>query len=228
MLISLILVTLLSGATLDDVDTPSRPAITATHPLEDVLVALTTFVHQAEDFAVCASNPWVVEGARPGLDPMLIYSMALTESRTLWRDGYVRPCPWCIRIDGELHRATSKDEAQALARAAMSAGRTITDVGVMQVNARAHAKRVDGDIAALVDVSTNIRVGADILQEALASTKDFERGLGRYHSWTARLGDPYGRVALRRYTNLIKHTGGSLWPTCTKYVSSASTTNFAS
>lgn len=216
---------------------PSVPARSDTLPviagtesaisLGAMLDSLSAAWDVASTFAGCATNPWVMEGNRTAIDPILLYSMALTESRTLWDDGLVRPCPWCIRIDGVLHRAGSKAEAQRLARDAMASGRDITDVGVMQVNARAHSKRVNGDIAALVDVGTNIRVGADILREALDSTTDFERGLGRYHSWTARLGEPYGRVASRRYRELVEHSRGDLWANCNQFSLIASTAKSA-
>ena len=176
---------------------------------------LNETVVAAEQFLECVRNPWVSEGYRTRIDPMLLYSIALTESRMRWSDGWVRPCPYCVRVDGVMHKLGSKEDAQSLVRSAVARGQKITDMGVMQVNAAAHAKRVDYDLTRLVDVRTNIAVGAQILREALDSSSDLETGLGRYHSWTPRFGKPYGDVALRRYQHLTTSIGDrTLWPHC--------------
>lgn len=166
----------------------------------------------------CATDPWVVEAAHESLDPMLVYSMALTESRMQWSDGWIRPCPYCLRVGPTAYRPDTKAEAVALLRDGVARGERITDVGVMQINADVHRDRVDGDLERFLDMRTNIRVGAQILAEALSSSTDFATGLGRYHSWTPRLGKPYGDVAARRYRSLIQATPqGTLWPQCTAY-----------
>lgn len=166
-------------------------------------------------FLTCANDPWVVESARRNLDPMLLYSMALTESRTRWSDGWVRPCPYCLRLDGVAYRPDNRRDAEALIRSGVARGARITDVGPLQINAHVHSGRVGGDATRFLDMRTNIRIGADILAEAIESTNDFETGLGRYHSWNAVFGRPYGVNARKRYRHLVEQVaGGTLWPQC--------------
>lgn len=184
---------------------------------ESAMAVVSGWFERAKEFAECSSNPWLAEAERHALDPLLVYSIALTESRTKWSDGWVRPCPYCLRVGTTAHRPATKAEAVALMREGIAAGERITDVGVMQVNAHVHGKRVGGDVTRLLDVRENIRVGAEILAEAVSSSGDLSTGLGRYHSWTPRFGEPYGNVALRRYLLLKQQTKGSLWPQCNQF-----------
>lgn len=209
-LVSVMLSSTPASAGNPDQHTPLGVILSAAHEVEGALKTLKAL-------ADCGTDPWVQEAHRVSLDPMLIYSMALTESRMQWSDGWVRPCPYCVRVGETRYRPETKEEAVALVREGVGRGQRITDVGVMQVNASAHKERVDGHIERLLDVRTNIAVGADILAEALNSTPDFNTGLGRYHSWTPRFGKPYGDVAARRYRLLKQATKGTLWPQCSKF-----------
>jgi len=187
------------------------------HVVTGAVSVLSEWYERAKDFAECQSNPWVVEADRHELDPLLLYSIALTESRTRWSDGWVRPCPYCLRVGSKAYRPSTKAEAVRLLREGVASGERITDVGVMQINGVVHGWRVQGDLIRLLDVRENIRVGAEILAEAVRSTSSLVTGLGRYHSWTARLAEPYGDVALRRYLLLKDQTKGGLWPQCNQF-----------
>lgn len=57
------------------------------------------------------------------------------------------------------------------------------DVGLMQINLRWHAHRVNYDVARLFDPATNIAVASEILIETMAQANgDYERAVGLYHN----------------------------------------------
>lgn len=134
---------------------------------------------------VGASDPasaWATAARAHGLDPVLLYALALQESRTLWADGLVRPWPWTLRSarDGARRYPTAEAAVEAL-EALLADGERNVDVGLMQINWAYHHRRV-AEPSALLDPRTNILVGAGILEEALkASHGDLERALGAYH-----------------------------------------------
>lgn len=131
-----------------------------------------------------------------------LYAIALAESGVRCRDGKFRPWPWTINSPQGSLRANSKQAAQAALRALLAAGETNIDIGVMQVNWRAHGHRF-GHLD-LLDPATNLKVAAHILAEARASHANLAVGIGRYHSWTPWRADAYvQRVSV--WTRRIAH-----------------------
>lgn len=120
-----------------------------------------------------------------------LYAIALAESGLRCRDGKHRPWPWTINSPRGAVRAPSKAAAQAALDRLVAAGETNIDIGLMQINWRAHAARF-GHLD-LLDPATNVRVAATILAEARATHPNQRVGIGRYHSWTAWRGDAYAR-----------------------------------
>jgi len=137
------------------------------------------------------------------LDPLLVYSVALAESASGRRNGSISPWPWTLRISGLPFYAKSKEQAKAkLAEFQKYYGPAI-DVGLMQINIRWNGHRVASPFE-LLNIETNVMVGAQILSEAIKSSpNDLALGVGRYHSW----GDKprarnYGSRVLAIYRNL--------------------------
>ena len=150
---------------------------------------------------VGASDPvsaWAAAARAHDLDPVVLYAIALQESRTLWTDGLARPWPWTLRSarDGTRRYTTAEAATEAL-EALLAAGERNVDVGLMQINWAYHHRRV-AEPSALLDPRRNIGVGAAILGEALeASHGDLDRALGAYHH------DPDSERA-RRYSAQVR------------------------
>ena len=139
---------------------------------------------------------WKAVGQEFDVDPILLYAIALNESGKRWTDGVFRPSPWAIRISGVAYHPRDQREAEALVDDAVRRGLKIEDVGLMQVNFPSHGERVHGDVRLLLNPETNLRVGADILRDALRSDSNRVMAVGHYHSWTPSLAWEYGTAVL--------------------------------
>lgn len=131
-----------------------------------------------------------------GVDPLLLYSVALTESAHKAQGG-VSPHPYALRVASQpgVYPSSRKEAAERLD--SLLDSYTSVDVGLMQVNLRWHGHRVDSPHS-LLDPRTNLRVGAEILSEAMASTSDPYVGIGRYYTWS-------DNDASRRYGERVLH-----------------------
>lgn len=139
---------------------------------------------QAETAVRTAPEPWAMQAKEIGLeDWRFLYAIALQESKMAFSDGS-RPWPWTINspITGPL-RFKSKEEAVAKVREVLEQGVENIDIGLMQINLRWHAQRVNYDVGRLFDPSTNISVAAEILMENMEQVNgDYERAVALYHS----------------------------------------------
>ncbi|WP_201095718.1 transglycosylase SLT domain-containing protein [Thiocystis minor] len=127
---------------------------------------------------------WETVAARVGLDPALLYGVALQETRHGTGAQASAPWPFTLRgPDGPQFHATKAAAAQALRQLTARHRPLAIDVGLMQVNLRWHGDTV-ADPADLLDARTNLIVAADILAKAIASAPgDLELGVGHYHHW---------------------------------------------
>ncbi|WP_083651626.1 transglycosylase SLT domain-containing protein [Vreelandella massiliensis] len=135
-------------------------------------------------------------GEQVGIDPMLLYSVALAESAHGDKSG-VSPHPFALRVaslPGQY--PDSREEAERQLTELLQSHRSI-DVGMLQINLHWHGHRVD-DPTDLLDVRTNLEVGAEILQEAMNSTDDPLIGIGRYYTYS-------DDNASRRYGERVTH-----------------------
>lgn len=148
---------------------------------------------------------WWRTGLDRGIDPYLLYAVALTESARAFND-IVAPWPWALNRNGETIYPDGHKAAAALVRSLLAIGQQSIDIGLMQVNLRWHGHRVQR-AEDLLDPVTNLHVGADILAESIASAPgDLILGVGRYHSWNDRTAAyQYGRKVLE-LADLIKST----------------------
>lgn len=116
------------------------------------------------------------------LDPLLLYSVALQESRKASGKGTIKPHPLALR-NGKSGSAypSSMSEAIELLTRFIKEDR-LTDIGAMQINYRWNGNRVSNP-EQLLDLKTNIRVGADILCESVAAyPRDIRLAIGGYHT----------------------------------------------
>jgi hypothetical protein len=128
------------------------------------------------------NTAWWRIAMEKGVDPYLLYAVALLESARV-SDGLAAPWPWALNRGGKTLYPENPEQAIAQLRASLAERNMMIDVGLMQVNLRWHGRRVDKP-EDIIDPVINLRIGADILAEAIASAPgDLALGVGRYHSW---------------------------------------------
>ena len=151
-----------------------------------------------------AGTVWADIGRDYGIDPVLMYAIALVESGRSSGDGLYRPWPFAIGTRARPYFPATRGEAAV--RLESLGDLTWVDIGLMQVNYGVHHFRV-GAPANLLEPRTNIITGGQILREALDSApNDLELAVGRYHSWREERTRFYGSVVLGVYENLQRLT----------------------
>jgi soluble lytic murein transglycosylase-like protein len=164
-----------------------------------VALSSTTVASEPPDLI---GTHWELAAKQAGVDPLMLYAVALTESGRTTGEGRITPWPWTLNVEGRAYFAETKKEAAALL--ASNRGRSV-DVGLLQVNTRWHGHRVD-DVEALLEPAINLEIGAAILEEALATAPgDLTTGIGRYHSVRLEHARPYARTVLSFYRFLLHH-----------------------
>ncbi len=143
---------------------------------------------------------WSQIGESAGVDPLLLYAIALVESKALYPDGKVAPTPWLFRVNDHLVRGDRHDVQLAMA-AASQFGSAVQDVGIMQVYYPMHRDAVR-DPLTLLNPRTNITVAAKILRDGMRQTRDRVLGVGYYHSHTPSRARDYGSAVLTVYQRL--------------------------
>jgi soluble lytic murein transglycosylase-like protein len=156
-----------------------------------------------------AGTAWAKIGREEGIDPLMLYAVALTESGRPVKEGQIEPWPWALNVGGDPIFAASREEAAMLL--AIHGNKSV-DVGLLQVNIRWHGYRVDR-LESLLDPKTNLGVGAAILKEALASAPgDLTVGIGRYHSARPKQAKAYARTVLALYRHLLHQQNERISP----------------
>ena len=142
-----------------------------------------------------SATRWEAVAQHHGIAPLVLYGVALQESRRTRGENAISPWPWTLRSPEGPRFYDSKDAAVADLRDLLTRYRNI-DVGLMQVNLQWHGHRAAPD--ALLDAGTNLDVAAGILAAAIASAPgDLELGIGRYHHWRNEdVARAYGRRVL--------------------------------
>jgi len=143
---------------------------------------------------------WHEIGHATGIDPLLLYAIAMVESKALHPDGRIAPTPWLFRVDDHVVRGSRHDVQLAMA-AASQFGSAVKDVGIMQVYYPVHRAAVR-DPLDLLDPRTNITLAAKILRDAMHRTRDPVMGVGYYHSRTPSRARSYGSTVLAVYQRL--------------------------
>ena len=145
-------------------------------------------------------NLWAKAGARYRIDPVLIYAIALVETRGVQPDGSVAPSPWIVRINGHLHSGTRAESEHAIELADLMAV-PVQDVGIMQVYYPMH-RDIEPNPIALLNPARNIDVGTSLLRKAMQESSDPVLRIGYYHSHDVQLARGYGEMVLNVYHEL--------------------------
>ena len=143
---------------------------------------------------------WAQVGKEFGVDPLLLYSIALVESRSLHPGGDIGPTPWLFRVNDRLV-VGERHHVQMEMAVASQLNATVQDVGIMQVYYPMHRDAVR-DPLSLLDPRTNISVAAKILHDGMRETRDPVLGVGYYHSHTQQLARDYGTAVMTVYQRL--------------------------
>lgn len=179
----------------------AEPAETGRKLLSDVSTMDLMMPIEEPDLDITSRQSlWSQIGKASGVDPLLLYSVALVESKALYPDGKVAPTPWLFRVDDHLVRGERHDVQLAMA-AASQFGSAVQDVGIMQVYYPMHRDAVR-DPLTLLNPRTNITVAAKILRDGMHQTRDRVLGVGYYHSHTPTLARDYGTAVLTVYQRL--------------------------
>jgi hypothetical protein len=143
---------------------------------------------------------WAQVGKESGVDPLLLYSIALVESKSLHPGGDLAPTPWLFRVNDHLV-VGERHHVQLQMAAASQLNAAVQDVGIMQVYYPMHRSAVR-DPLTLLDPKTNISVAAKILHDGMHETHDPVLGVGYYHSHTPQLARDYGEAVMVVYQRL--------------------------
>ncbi|WP_240342488.1 lytic transglycosylase domain-containing protein [Methylococcus sp. EFPC2] len=139
---------------------------------------------------ILQGTAWWQIATERGLDPYILYAVALVESAQI-NGRLATPWPWALNRQGRPIIPSSRLEARGILNDTLRKGIRGIDVGLMQVNVRWNGHRVSRPDD-LLDPETNIRVGADVLTEAIDSAPgDLTLGIGRYHTGWRNDADAY-------------------------------------
>ena len=126
-----------------------------------------------------SATRWEAVAKRHGLDPLLLYALALKETQRPGGDGSAAPWPWTLR-SAEGRRFYDSQEAANSALQTLASNDRDVDVGLLQVSLRRHGQRV-GDPAVLLEPAINLTVAAAALAEAIGTAGgDLALRVGRY------------------------------------------------
>lgn len=129
-----------------------------------------------------------------GLDPTLLYAVALAESAYSASPGKVAPSCLAIRGNKPYYPQTKQEAIGILDR--ILPLRKSVDIGCMQINWKWHGDRFDSP-EQLLDPVTNINAAATILKDAINSVPNEQTalGIGRYHHWDVSTAEGYQRAS---------------------------------
>lgn len=156
--------------------------------------------------AALRGTSWDLAGRKHQVDPLLMYAVALQESRRIAGKGMIAPHPFAMNSSrsGALF-PDSREKAAATLQEELKTANNV-DVCPMQISLRWNGSLVQRP-SDLFDIRTCLDVGARLLSTALRSAPgDLELGIGRYHTWNSgREADArrYGRDVLQIWINLL-------------------------
>ena len=126
-----------------------------------------------------SGTPWESAAKRHGLDPVLLYALALEATPRPSGPRSVSPWPWTLRTNGRPRFYDTRAAALADLPAMVEESDDI-DLGLLQINVKRHRRHI-GDPLSLLDPAMNLAVGSAVMAEAIGSAPDdLALGVGRY------------------------------------------------
>lgn len=173
------------------------------------LVALTAFISEGAgpSQAVAATSiceAEILSAARAhGVPPGILHSVGLTETG---RKGSLYP--YALNIEGRAVFAKSRTDAIQEFDRARADGKTLIDLGCMQINYRYHGAEF-ASVAAMLDPHANVDYAARFLARLHARHETWTMAVARYHAGPDN--DPaQKRYVCRVIANLVA-TGHGAW-----------------
>ena len=150
-------------------------------------------------------------GREKGLDPKILYAIALAESAySPKNNGWVSPYIYTLRTPTQPYYSNNLEQAKKTLATLLKQTESI-DVGVMQINIKWHKQRVHSP-EDLLDLRTNLAVGADILNERLLACRgDWKKAIGQYHSFDPERGRRYAELVLNIFSSLDSKNDIIFW-----------------
>lgn len=148
---------------------------------------------------------WEAASEGTGINPELLYAVALQESRTLTKPGLAAPDPFVIRYGNDVKRFEGYQDAKIYLEELVSKpGINLKrlDIGLMQFNAGWHRHRVE-QLSDFLVPGLAIHAAAELLAEIAEHTDDPVSWIGRYHSYTPELTFKYGSSVQGIYCRMI-------------------------
>lgn len=168
-----------------------------------LLLASLTSTAQAQGLSA-----WERGGQLAGVDPLILYAIALTESGKRGPSGRgVVAWPWTLNTParGGEYFATQEEAAKAL-RSYIDRGWVNIDIGLGQVNWRWNGRRMTDDAVKLLDPETNILAAAQVLRNEMRDhAGDLWRAVGHYHNPKNPRRDRYSAKVRRTYYALLQY-----------------------
>ncbi len=150
------------------------------------------------DMQVCRRAAVTAEQEQ-GLPPGLLLAIGQQESgRWNAASGAVEPWPYAANAAGEGHLFPSRSDAIGYVTDRLRSGIRSIDVGCFQINLHHHPTAF-ASLEEAFDPEANARYAAHFLKALYAETGSWEAAVGRYHSATPGLGDPYKAAVLGRW-----------------------------
>ena len=133
----------------------------------------------------------------------VLYAVAMTETG---RKSVLHP--YALNIEGRTVFATTKQEALTEFTRARRGGKTLIDLGCMQINHHYHGAEF-ASVAAMFEPATNVRYAAKFLRQLRRKEGSWTMAVARYHA------GPNNNPAQKRYIcavirNLVL-TGFGAW-----------------
>lgn len=154
----------------------------------DVLAAVDD-LDQASDVTDVGHEIWRRAGGEHKIDGLILFAISVHETGKRDPESPLKPWPYSVNTPKGPIYAADRAAAERLLVEWENDDRL--DIGLMQVNLGVHRERVS-DPLHLIDPATNVRIGAQILAEAIAVEHgDVWAGVGRYHSADPKRSQPY-------------------------------------
>lgn len=178
-----------------------------------ILVALVASIFSGLAVQATAGTPaagaglceaQIISAARRyGVPEGILYSVGLAETG---RVGSLSA--YALNIEGEAVFASSRAGAIAAFRAARSDGKTLIDLGCMQINYYYHHDRF-ASLEAMLDPAQNVAYAARFLSELKARHETWTMAVARYHAGPDN--DPAQRRYICRVISNLAATGYGDW-----------------
>lgn len=138
---------------------------------------------------------YVAMGQRHGVPPIVLYGVALQESKQLF-GRHALPYPWTLNVARKPMRFASYGEAVDALRRFVGQGVLSIDCGLLQVNWFYHREKL-GSFWSALDPYPNIAAGARLLRDHFSETKSWFRAVANYHNRKPEIGTPYAESVYR-------------------------------